>query len=175
MTHRALLIIDMQTGLFYGPDKPHNGAQVLANINILIDKAHQAGLPVYAAQHTGPIGSPVAPGSPLTQILPEINIDATTDILFDKTRPNCFTGTALAEWLQKGKIDEVIIAGMKTEFCIDTTCRAAADLGFNPVLISDAHTTVDNPLLPAQTIIAHHNKTLSGPFVRLMTTTECVF
>ncbi len=175
MIKRALLVIDMQMGLFHGPDKPYAAAQTLTNINQLMSKAHRAGVPVFAVRHTGPAGSPIEPGSPLTQLIPELTIDAASDILFDKTRPNCFSGTELAAWLQQAKIDELFISGMKTEFCIDTTCRAAADLGFHPVLVADAHTTVDNPLLAAETIIAHHNRTLNGPFVKLISTAECEF
>jgi len=43
------------------------------------------------------------------------------------------------------------------------------------VLVSDAHSTTDNAVLTAQQIIAHHNATLSGPFVQLLTTQEIRF
>lgn len=173
--HRALLIIDMQMGLFHGPDKPYDGARVLANINRLIAKAHKAGAPVFAVQHTGPVGSPIEPGSPLTHLLPDLDIDVQNDCVFAKTRPSCFVGTHFAKALQEAAVEELVIVGMKTEFCIDTTCRAAADLGFKPLLIADAHTTMDTPVLSAQAIIAHHNRTLNGPFVTLLSTGECVF
>lgn len=172
---RALLIIDMQVGLFNGPDKPHEGVRVLANINRLIEKARQSQIPIFAARHTGPADSPFAPGTPLTQLVPELKIDDSHDKIFDKTRPSCFAGTGLGDWLHQKSIDELVIAGMKTEFFIDTTCRAAADLGFSPVLISDAHTTMDTPILNAPAIIAHHNRTLSGPFVKLISTDEYEF
>jgi nicotinamidase-related amidase len=172
---RALLVIDMQVGLFNGPDKPHEGPRVIANINRLIDKAHQALAPVFAARHTGPAGSPIAPGSPFSQLIPELNIAVPGDKVFDKTRPNCFMATDLAAWLRQKTIDELVIVGMKTEFCIDTTCRVAADLGFQPILVSDAHTSMDTAVLPAHAIIAHHNRTLNGPFVKLMATDECEF
>ncbi|MCS3425347.1 nicotinamidase-related amidase [Rahnella sp. BIGb0603] len=172
---RALLIIDMQVGLFNGPDKPHDGLRVLANINCLIEKARHSQIPIFAARHTGPADSPFAPGTPLTQLVPELKIDNSHDKIFDKTRPSCFSGTGLGDWLHQKSIDELVIAGMKTEFCIDTTCRAAADLGFRPVLISDAHTTMDTPILPAPAIIAHHNRTLNGPFVKLISTDEYEF
>lgn len=48
-----------------------------------------------------------------------------------------------------------------TEFCIDTTCRSAVSRGFDVHLISDGHSTVDG-LIPADTIVAHHNATLDG-------------
>ncbi|HVW51940.1 MAG TPA: cysteine hydrolase family protein [Trinickia sp.] len=172
---RALLIVDMQVGLFNSPETPHHGAQVLANINELIGKARRVGAPILAARHTGPLGSPIEPGSPLTQLLPDLAIDAMADTVFDKRRPNCFLGTELADALRAASVDELVIVGMKTEYCIDATCRAAADLGFQPVLVADAHTSMDTPVLSAQRIIDHHNRTLNGPFVRLVSTAECEF
>ncbi|MGK9176027.1 cysteine hydrolase [Yokenella regensburgei] len=172
---RALLVIDMQVGLFHGPDKPYEGARVLTHINQLIARAHEAGAPVFALQHTGPAGSPVEPGSPLTRLIAQLDIDESRDQVLVKTRPNGFAGTGLAELLHKASVDELVVVGMKTEFCVDTTCRAAADLGFKPILIADAHTTMDTAVLAAQTIIAHHNNTLNGPFVTLLSTDECLF
>lgn len=172
---RALLIVDMQVGLFNGPEAPHDGARVLANINELIGKARRASASIFVARHTGPQGSRIEPGSPLTQLLPDLAFDAITDVVFDKKRPNCFLGTGLADSLREASVDELVIVGMKTEFCIDTTCRAAADLGFRPVLVADAHTSMSTPVLSAQSIIDHHNRTLNGAFVRLVSTAECEF
>lgn len=172
---RALLIVDMQRGLFNGPVKPYEGDRILANINQLIGKARKTGTPIFAARHTGPQGSPIEPGSPLSQLLPDVVVDADMDTVFDKTRPNCFFGTGLAEWLADAGIGELVIVGMKTEYCIDTTCRAAADIGFQPVLIADAHTCMDTPVLSAKSIIEHHNLTLNGPFARLLNTMDCQF
>ncbi|MBR8068600.1 cysteine hydrolase [Burkholderia cenocepacia] len=172
---RALLVIDMQVGLFHGSDRPHDGERVLANINRLIHRAHDSGTPVFAVRHTGPAGSPIAPDAPLAALLPELAIDTARDTVFDKTRPNCFAGTRLAEWLHAAGIGEIVIAGMKTQYCVDTTCRAAGDLGFRAVLVADAHTCMDTPALAAERIVAHHNATLAGPFATLTTTEACVF
>jgi nicotinamidase-related amidase len=165
----------MQVGLFHGPQTPHDGAQVLANINALIGKARQVGASIFVARHTGPKGSLIEPDSPLAQLLPDLAIDAMADTVFEKSRPNCFLGTGLADLLRAASVDELVVAGMKTEYCVDTTCRAAADLGFQPVLVADAHTSMDTPVLSAQNIIDHHNLTLSGPFVKLVSTAECAF
>jgi nicotinamidase-related amidase len=175
LAQRALLIIDMQIGMFNGPEKPYQGARVLENINHLIAKARAAGAPIFAVRHTGPQGSPIAPGSPLSQLLPDLDIDLQCDGVFDKTRPNCFVKTDLAKWLRDADVQELVIAGMKTDYCIDTTCRAAADLGFRPVLVADAHSTTDSDILSAQMVIAHHNRILNGPFVKLEQTADCDF
>ena len=57
---RGLLVIDMQHGLFYGAHRPYRADDVLDNINALIDRAHGADAPVFAARHVGPAGSPLA-------------------------------------------------------------------------------------------------------------------
>ncbi len=143
LSRPALLIIDIQVGLLHGPEAPHAGAETLANINRLSQAARSAALPVLAVRHTGPAGS-----------------------------PNAFHGTGLDGWLKEDGVQTLIITGMKTQYCIDTTCRAAADLGYTVVLVSDAHTCMDTPQLTAPQIIAHHNATLAGPFVRLMSSDE---
>ncbi|HDX8376958.1 TPA: cysteine hydrolase [Aeromonas dhakensis] len=171
LAHSALLVIDMQVGLLHGPEAPHAGPRVLANINRLADVAHSAGIPVLAVRHTGPTGSPIAAGSPLWQLVPELAV-TTADPVFDKQRPSPFHGTALDSWLKEHGTRTLIVTGMKTQYCIDSTCRAAADLGYAVVLVSDAHTCMDTPLLAAPQIIAHHNATLAGPFVRLMSSDE---
>jgi nicotinamidase-related amidase len=173
--HRALLVVDMQEGLFNGPEKPYEGPRILANINQLIAQARKAGAPVFAARHVGPPGSPLEPGSPLTHLSRQLAIDPEIDTVFDKRRPNSFIGTGLASQLADADVGELVIVGMKTEYCIDATCRAAADLGFPALLVADAHTSVDTPVLPAASIIEHHNRTLNGPFVRLVNTADCTF
>ncbi len=171
---KALLIIDMQHGLLRGPHVPFAADAVLSNINQLIARARSAQAPIYAARHVGPEDSPFAAHSPLTQLVAELAI-APADVVFEKRYPNCFRDTQLLTALQAAGIKELVLVGMKTEFCVDTTCRAAADLGFRVVLIQDAHTSVDNGLLTAEQIIAHHNQTLAGPFVQLAETATYAF
>ncbi|MGQ5524025.1 cysteine hydrolase family protein [Chitinimonas sp. PSY-7] len=171
----ALLIVDMQVGLFNGQDRPYEGQRVLDNINQLIRQARNAGVPIFAARHTGPQGSPIAPESPLSQLLSELEVDDVVDTVFDKTKPSCFLGTGLADRLASAGISEIVICGMKTQYCIDTTCRIAAELGFQPVLVADAHTCMDTQVLSAKAIIDHHNMTLNGPFVTLLNTSDVRF
>lgn len=162
----ALLIIDMQTGLYDGPDKPFQRERVLENINQLIQRARAANAPIFVARHTGPAGSPIEAGSALWQLWPGLAVDEARDHLFNKTRPSCFLGTDLARQLAAAQVNELVIVGMKTQFCIDTTCRVAVELGFSVILPEDSHTCMDTPALSAEAIIAHHNATLAGAFVK---------
>ncbi|WP_283147897.1 isochorismatase family protein [Silvimonas soli] len=171
----ALLIIDMQVGLFHGPERPWEGQRVLDNINQLIHKARLAGAPIFAARFFGPPGTPIAQGSPLTQLLPDLAIDPARDTIFDKARPSCFAGTRLADQLLEANVNQLVIAGMKTQYCIDANCRLARDAGYSAVLVADAQTCSDTPELSARQIVAHHNATLKGAFVKLQNTVEVEF
>ena len=170
----ALLILDMQVGLFHGPDKPWAGEALLDTLNALLTKAHSADAPVFLARHVGPPGSPIEPGSPLTQLLPQLRL-AGNEMIFEKTRPNAFAMTALAEQLKACGAEGVVIAGMKTQYCVDSTCRAARDLGFDAVLIANGHTCADTLDAKAPVIIAHHNTTLAGPFCRVISAEDWDF
>lgn len=163
----ALLILDMQVGLLHGPDKPRDGEALLATLNKLLDNARSAGAPIFLARHIGPPGSPIEAASPLTQLVPELVLRG-DEVIFEKSRPNAFAGTALADQLQALGVQGVVIAGMKTQYCVDSTCRAARDIGFDAVLIADGHTCSDTPSLKAEAIVAHHNGTLAGPFCRVI-------
>lgn len=171
----ALLIIDMQTGLYDGPEKPFERERVLATINLLIQRARHADAPIFFARHTGPAGSPIEAGSPLWQLWHELEVDESRDHLFNKTRPSCFLGTNLEQQLRAAQAKDLVIAGMKTQFCIDTTCRVAVELGFSVVLPEDGHTCMDTPALKAEAIIEHHNATLAGAFVKCTRAAEISF
>ena len=85
--------------------------------------------------------------------------------------PDAFNKTELEGVLKQKGVTELVICGMHTEFCVDTTSRRALALGYPVVLVSDAHTTAGNTELTAPQVIAHHNVTLAniasfGPRVR---------
>lgn len=170
----ALLIIDMQCGLYHAPDKPWQREQLLSNIASLVDRARSSNTLVLAARHTGPADSPIAAGSQLWQLLPELALEQHDALLFNKTRPSCFQDTELAALLAQHDIQRLIICGMKTQYCVDSTVRAAAERGLQCVLVADAHSCADTPQLPASKIVAHHNATLAA-FAQIQPTSEIQF
>ena len=64
--------------------------------------------------------------------------------------------------LRGAGIERLVLCGMHSEFCVDTTARRALALGFPVTLVSDAHTSAGNAAISAQQVIAHHNATLSN-------------
>ena len=85
-----------------------------------------------------------------------------TDLRVRKTAADSFHRTTLQELLQQHGITELVICGMHSEFCVDTTTRRALALGYPVTLVADAHSTIDNGVLTAAQISAHHNATLAN-------------
>lgn len=160
MNKTALLIIDAQVGLLTpGNQKPHNSNEVLKNIKALLDKAREKKLPVVYVQHTSK--GAFDKGNKAWEICSEV-APVTGEPVIEKTEWNSFYGTKLEEVLRDLGVENLIITGMKTEFCVDTTCRAAYSAGYGLILVTDAHTTSDSYILSADKIISHHNSILRG-------------
>lgn len=163
----ALLVLDVQVGLVHGQERLWRCAELLHTLNTLMERARDAGAPIYLARHVGMAGSPFAADSPLTALAPELQLQG-TETVFEKRRPNAFVLTGLAESLRERGVTGLVVSGLKTQYCVDSTCRAARDLGFDTVLVADGHTCSDTPWMTAEAIIKHHNATLDGAFCRLV-------
>lgn len=173
MEHGAgLIIIDVQSGLFGVFDNPYREKQLITNINELIAKARISSIPEFFVQHTDEgKDSLLRPNKDGWLIHPAIN-NIKEDIYIQKNHPDSFKGTSLKKELESRGIRTLLIAGLQTEYCIDTTCRRACSLGYAVILIEDGHSTYDSEYLSAKQIIHHHNQVLSSWFVRLKKSAE---
>ena len=154
----ALLVIDVQQGLFGHKPQPYRAALVIANINRYIGQARHNAYPVIFTQAEHPQALPY--GSAAWQLHTDLHI-MPDDIIMRKTQANAFLGTGLESQLKSLGILNLIICGYATEFCIDSTLRYASALGYTIDLAADGHTTHDKAHLEAKKIIEHHNITLS--------------
>jgi nicotinamidase-related amidase len=174
----ALLIIDVQRGLFDAEPRPFEADAVVARINALAAKARAAGAPVIFIQHERE-ASPLAHGSEGWALERGLEV-MLGDQLSRKTTPDSFLRTDLLALLQGAGCEHVVICGYATEFCVDTTTRRAAALGFAVTLAADAHTTHDKPHANAEQIRTHHNATLPsissfGPRIQAVVNAEIIF
>jgi nicotinamidase-related amidase len=154
----ALVIIDVQKGLFdeaYEEDR-----EVLEHIHELIARARAAGSPVVYVQHNGWAGHPLEPGAPGFPIHPAI-APAPGDIVVQKRASDSFYDTTLQQELDGRGVTHLVIVGAQTEFCVDTTCRRAASLGYDVTLVADGHTTGDRGTMTTAQIVAYHNTILT--------------
>ena len=82
------------------------------------------------------------------------------DIRVRKNTPDSFHKTELQSLLQARNVEKLAVCGLQSDFCVDWTVRRA--LGYPVVLVSVAHSTVDNGVPSAAEISAHHNTTLAN-------------
>jgi nicotinamidase-related amidase len=161
MADTAVLVIDVQTGLFFGPPDAYRGDETVQKINELLERARGSNLPIVFVQHDGPADSPLAPFSPGWQLHPGLHRKE-GDTVVRKTASDAFHETPLLAALEGLQIRHLLVAGYATDFCVDTTVRRAATLGFHTTLVADAHTAKDRPFLTAQQVIDHHNWVLQN-------------
>jgi nicotinamidase-related amidase len=171
----AVLVIDVQQGLCEGDGAAFEAARTVDRINEVTAKARDAGRPVIFIQHESGSGY-LEHGSAAWQLAHGLEA-LPDDLRVRKTAADSFHRTNLQDVLQAHGIAELVICGMHTEFCVDTTTRRALALGYPVTLVEDAHTSSGNAALSAPQVIAHHNITLSnlssfGPRVRLVATAD---
>lgn len=173
--NKALLIIDVQLGMFDERFPVYKGDELIQTLQTLINRAREAEIPLIFIQHNGGTrDDPIHPENPGWVIHPGIQPDP-TDFVIRKNHPDAFQDTQLQQELVRLGIKDLVIAGIQTEFCVDTTCRRAYSLGYNVTLIKDGHSTWDTEHLTAPQIIAHHNQNLGGWFVTLKSSEEVEF
>ena len=142
---KALLIIDIQNDYFAGgamrlvgsDAAAHNAARILASFR-------EQGLPVIHVQHQAlsPTATFFLPGTHGAEIHESVApIDGETVIT--KNFPNAFRGTNLKAVLDGLNLEQLVVVGMMTHMCIDTSVRAANDFGFKVALVGDACATLD--------------------------------
>jgi nicotinamidase-related amidase len=151
----ALIVVDMQQGSFTGR-KTHDADGVVGRINQLADRVRKADGVVVYIQHDGPPGDAHHPSEPGWRLLSGLK-PRPEDVVVRKTSCDAFLDTELDAVLQNAHIDQLIITGYATDYCVDTTVRSALARRYRTVVPSDGHTTADRPHLPALKIIEHHN------------------
>jgi nicotinamidase-related amidase len=156
----ALLIIDVQRALCEGAYAAFDIDAVIDRINLLSAGARRAGRPVMLVQHEEADGPMLhdTEGWDLADTL----LTATGDLRLRKTASDAFHATPLAGILEARGIRHLVICGLQSEFCIDSTVRGALSRGYRVTLVRDGHSTLDNDVLAAAQIIAHHNATLEN-------------
>ena len=157
---RAVLVIDVQRSLCEGEYETFDAIGVIGRINDVTAKARAAGALVVIIQHESK-GGLLVHGSRGWELAPQLQTPA-TDTFLRKTATDSFHLSALDAVLKQHGVAELIICGMQSDFCVDSTTRRALALGYSVVLVSDGHTPLNNTHLTAAQITRHHNETLSS-------------
>lgn len=154
----ALLVYDMQVGIIR---QIKNGPEIVGRVKLVLDAARVAGLRVFFMRHmslpTEAAGvfqlrmamawqrvstvAQVKPwflrDSPGFELVPELS-PLPSEVVFDKITMSAFEGTPLDIALRDCGINSFIIAGVATEIGIEPTVRHGADLGYIPIVVTDA-------------------------------------
>jgi nicotinamidase-related amidase len=176
----ALMIIDVQNDYFPGGKMElENSLDAAMKIKDLLKHFRDKGIPVIHIQHIS-----IKPGAAF--FLPETHgaefhdnvkpLDGEKIII--KNYPNSFRNTGLHEYLKEKEISRLVIAGMMTHMCVDTTVRAAFDLGFECITAGDCCATrtlkYGNNIISAADVQNSFLAALNGTFSRVLPKDEII-
>ncbi|WP_330334041.1 cysteine hydrolase [Streptomyces sp. NBC_00536] len=175
----VLIVIDVQRGFedhtFWGRrDNP--GAE--KNMTALTDAWQSTGRPVVVVQHAS-TGGPLQPGTPGYELKPEVAA-VRADLYITKTVNSAFYGTPdLHAWLSERGAKQVVIIGIMTNVCNETTARMAGNLGYDAVFPADAMHTFDmagpdGDTIPAEDLARATSAVLHRMRFAKVVTTEAV-
>jgi nicotinamidase-related amidase len=178
----CLIVIDAQESFRQRPYfTPRDLPGYVAAQNALIEAAKSNGTPIVRIFHVdGPkdAANPFALESGQVRPLAELAAyePAAT---FHKSRHSALVGTGLDVWLTQNGVGRVVISGIRTEQCCETTARHASDLGFQVDYVTDATLTFDmkhedgSPLAAAD-IKARTAAVLKDRFARICTAPQAI-
>ena len=145
----ALVVIDLQKGIVSMPTAPHPVTEVIEKSAQLARAFRQRGLPVVLVNVTG--GAPgrtesgpnrPAPAADWAELISELERQP-SDHLVTKQHWGAFHGTSLDQYLRRRGVTQIVLTGVATSFGVESTARAAHELGYNVTLAIDAMTDRD--------------------------------
>jgi nicotinamidase-related amidase len=165
----ALIVIDVQKGLFHRAHPIYKADELLENINNLVNRSHESGVPVYYIQHAN--DSSLVEGSEAWELHPEIQPED-ADVIIHKRYGSAFQGTPLGEELTEKSVGKIVVTGLVTHGCVRATSLDALRLGYKVVLVEDGHSNFNKN---AVKYIKKWNKVLQRNGAELLTTDEVQF
>ncbi|MGD0145995.1 MAG: isochorismatase family protein [Nitrososphaerales archaeon] len=167
----ALLLVDAQRGMLEAPRPVPAHVEVRRALESLLARAREAGVFVVFVQNDGPLGDPDEPHTSGWDLAFPV---ASSELVFRKTVPDAFSNAGLGASLDAGQVDQVVVAGMQSNYCVSATCRGALHHGLKVILASGAHATYDEGE-SAETISARVEEELGRDGVRIIPADEIGF
>ncbi|ABC21561.1 cysteine hydrolase family protein [Rhodospirillum rubrum] len=168
----ALLVIDAQESFRHRPTW-HEGdvAPFVDRLQALIDGARRRDIPVVQIFHIDDEG-PFSQASGHVVTLAPLTL--APDAVFRKRRHSALIGSGLDVWLISKGVRRIIVAGIRTEQCCETTTRHASDLGYDVDFVSEATLTfamtdAQGRVWSAEEIKARTELVLADRFARIAT------
>jgi nicotinamidase-related amidase len=183
---QALIVIDVQESFRHRPYfRAEELPAFLSTVQSLIDRARARGIALVQVFHQEPGDDPANPftaASGFVRPMPELSLSP--DAVFRKQVHSALLGidargTTLEAWLRQRGIGELIVSGIRTEQCCETTTRHASDLGFAVRYVTDA--TLTFPMrtrsgreVSAAEIRERTELVLDGRFARVMSSADAL-
>lgn len=178
----ALLLIDVQESFRLRPYwKAGHADQFLSNVNRLIAACNNNNIPIVRIFHCDGeniASNPFAQASGYIKPLQGL-VEFQAAAQFEKHRHSALVGTGLPVWLHQQGIQRILIAGIRTEQCCETTARHASDEGWEVDYITEATltfdmTTVAGKVLPAAQIMERTEAVLKDRFATINSVDEAI-
>lgn len=173
--NRALFVIDAQQSFRHRPYFKEKQAQPYFQAQqALIDSAKVQGFAIVQILHIDD-DIEFTRHSGLARTIDGINI--APDIIIEKSRHSAFVGTGLDVWLRQQSINQLIISGIRTEQCCETSARHASDLGYTVDYVTEATLTfpmthADGTEFSVEDIKKRTELVLAGRFARISSVTD---
>ncbi|HVB53644.1 MAG TPA: cysteine hydrolase family protein [Candidatus Acidoferrales bacterium] len=151
----ALVVIDVQAGFDDSVWGHRNNPECESNVEALVRVWRKRRQPIVFVRHDSDEGpdSPLAPGQPGNAFKPVVSGEP--DLLITKQLHSAFYGRPnLDEWLQDRKVRMVVICGIATDHCCESTARMAGDLGYQTFFALDATCAFDRQGPDGETVTA---------------------
>jgi len=133
----ALLVIDLQQGLFRRSTPVFAEDSLVRTISGLVDAARAAAVPVVIVQHSNKM---LVAGTSSWKLHPSLR-PRDEDVRLHKTRGDAFEATDLDALLTARSVGTVYVTGLVSEGCVRATCLGGVKRGYHVVLVSDAHSS----------------------------------
>ena len=173
----ALVVIDAQESFRHRPYWSDTDAPAFFDrLQSLIDGAKARRLPIIQIFHVEPEGDFSLASGHVRTLAP---ISLTPDAMFHKHRHSALVGSGLPVWLTERGIRRLIVSGIRTEQCCETTTRHASDQGFDVDFVSEATLTFamtarDGRVWSAAEIKARTELVLADRFARIATVEQAL-
>lgn len=135
----ALLLIDVQNHFDDPAQGRRNNPNAEENMATLLHMWRKTNRPVIHLQHISNPSLPHHSGRDIKEIVAPLP----NEPVMIKNVNSAFIGTNLETYLKEAAIETLVIVGLTTDHCVSTTTRMAKNLGFSPLIVSDATATFD--------------------------------
>ncbi|MFP7472526.1 cysteine hydrolase family protein [Niallia taxi] len=172
MGKTVLLVVDVQEALM--AEHPYNEQKLVENIKLLISAARDNNQEVIYVQHEDDPGEELERNTDGWRVFSAI-APINKEKRFGKRYNSAFLKTGLTQYLQDNETSTIVLVGLQTEYCIDSTCKSAFELGFEVIIPEETNSTYDNEFLSGEKTYQFYNyKIWNKRFAKVVPVKEAV-